>query len=498
MIVLYIPFVTNVGNIGGCSIYNSNTQLLRTWLEADPTLSIIFPVVEGIEYTDFLDHPRIATIEVRDNPNLYGTQQYRRSGFVREELLNRFLGEDPDGLFFDIILNTKPRIAPNIQLTLGSVFGEHPAPLVNYSFFRTSKKDQYYTNVNEAFDRSYSYGMTFGRASFETDEIFRRFKMESGVYISPASVRRVHDRRITNCGAITVSAIEEVIEGEERPKDGPLVVHHAGRLSTSNHSEKILEMIDEVYATGKDVRFVLTSQGSMGRYSRRVINEMKEKGFEGIEIVPQCPQDEFWRTAARSHIRIANTHHGEFYYALAEQIICGLVPIIREASFMKPLWEDYPFSYTTTSDLRVLLNYVMEHYWDDEVQGPFKELRAKVIREFDARHLHLSFIRDCEEYVEESRDTDVFFRGFLELAAQALRDLDDGFSFDDLAEHVKANSEQGSDPRYVQPLNRTTRHDWHRVLGALGYEGTYNKDFELSYTKVRDVDLEVYLTKGES
>lgn len=486
MIALYVPFITNVNNVGGCSIYNSNTHFFRTWLERDENFSVVFPIIEGLKYTDFIEHPRVKTVLVKDNPNLYGSQQYRRSAFLREGLINKFFGEDSNGLFCDVVINTKPRIAPLIQLSLGGVFGESPVPLVNYSFFRTSKKDQYYSSVNTDFDRAYTYGMTFGHCSFETDEIFRRFKKEASAYLSPAMIRKVDRERITNCGSITVQRIMDAIEGVERPTTGPIIMHHSGRLSASDHGDKIFEMVNEVYSTGHDVKVVITSQTAMGRYSNRVLSELEEKGFDGVDIHPQCPQKEFWRTAAASHIRISNTHHGEFYNALAEQIVCGVVPIMREASFMKPLWEDYPFSYSNMNDLRYCLNFVIENYWKPEVQEPFKALREKVISTIDSSVLHNNLIDDIVGMVKTHRSPDRIIGPFIDMSIQATNELGDEFSFNEFALKVISVSDTGLDPRKLQPLNRTNRYDWHRAICGLGYEAVYHDDYDvMRYVKVK-------------
>lgn len=491
MIALYIPFVTNPSSVNGCSIHNTNKIQIRKWVEENPHSCFIWPVYDHYDYCEILNHERIIKIPITRDKFL---DQYRWGSYVPEEIISRFYGEDSEGLFLDMVFNPKLRAAPYIASMLDNPLAES-IPIVSFTYFVTSTKEAYYKSINPHFEKTQYQGLSCSYVSYDTDELHQRIISEASRFLSISEIRDAERRRLPNTGTINVQRVLDASSKSERSKD-EMLIQYSGRLSSSMSSDTVFEAFESLYSFGRDVKIVVTSQGSSGRFGRRIFSQLDERGIS-VEKNFDCPQEKFWEISGRCHVTFSPSKHGEFFNARLEQIVAGVVPIIRRSEFQKALWKDYPFSYSTKAELDCVLRFVVENYWSDDVQVPFKKLRDMVIETYDVGAVVSKLAPKVLDIVSENRSSVAKGGSSLFLAAQAIINIKKpSFSYEEFADSIKETSATGIDVRNWSLTGKSTRLTWHRVIGHLGYEGIYDHDLNLSYIRARDVDLEAIVAAG--
>ena len=470
-------------------------------MESNENNSVIFPIYSNLTYDDWIDHPRILKVPI--SPELM-TGQFKTGSSLQDDILRLVLPDDPESLQFDFIMTPKPRIAPQIQALLGRVTAGSPAVIMSLCSFITPPDQPYYSGINHIYDEIYFYGLMQSYAAYQSEFSFQYMVERARKVFKPGNIRRLYDNRLPDYQGVDVNRVLGVIDGIEKPKNHPLRIQYAGRLTSSMRVEEFRETVQSLFEFGRDVELVICSQGMPGQYGKKQLGILDDRGM-AYELHTQCPQEEFWKISATCHIQIYSSKYGEASIAAstAEQIIAGVVPIILEAPYTQRWWQDYPFSFKTKSELEVHLRYIYEHYFEDEVQGPFNELRERMIKGYDVVVRHQMLMNSIKPLVEKNRETTIAAASYVSsIVADALlaSGMPEQITWDELVDVAKRTSKTGADIRQgTQLFMRTTKLDYHKTMGFMGYEGTYDENRVLTYRRLDfDFPIAKYMSKSES
>jgi len=155
--------------------------------------------------------------------------------------------------------------------------------------------------------------------------------------------------------------VDKAVEGVVKKEKFTLFA--GARLNLDKQWREIIDAYNRFFAFGRDVGIQVCCPANAKNPIRELV-----KTNEAIQIKAECPQEEFLREAAASHVVLNTSKVEGFSVGIAQQLYVGLVMILPKADWVKELLQDrygdYPFLYDggKMDQADALLRHVHENY----------------------------------------------------------------------------------------------------------------------------------------
>ena len=283
-------------------------------------------------------------------------------------------------------------------------------------------------------------GYVLGWTSFHSEwERTLAFKMMRR-YLSPFAVNEVWQRSQVCGRQLNINDVDETVKGVERSDVFTLFVGQ--RLNAAKKGTKLLEIYDQCYAAGREIRVVATSPRSesfaLTKWRRQ------KKIFPEVEFFPDCTRREFLRKAAQAHIALNISEKGEgFSLGYLETLLCGPVGVFRkdnwfEGSLGEDVVGDYPYMFKSEAEAAAMIRLVLNNY--DEAQKHAEGLRMRIRAAYEGVDLDQKLF-DFVRYVTEKVTRVKVARGMVGLFQECIDKMKSEFTLDELWRVVVDNSQ---------------------------------------------------------
>lgn len=178
------------------------------------------------------------------------------------------------------------------------------------------------------------------------------------------------------------------------PKNKKFTCFYGGRLNEAHGADRMIDLYDELYRSGKDIQIILTTPKHDTTFlENEIIRKGRRKGKDSynptrhIDFYPGCKPDEFYAKAAGSHVFLEMARQAGFGGGILEQLYMakyGLVPVLPKVPWALELVpDDYIFLFRNEDEARSMLRYIYENH--DEAVRKSKYVSDYVYENFSTK-----------------------------------------------------------------------------------------------------------------
>lgn len=468
MRILYLPMYSNL-NIGGCSVYNSSKVLFRGLVEQNEDLIVYFPYPSNPEFDisalDYIEHPRIIKIPTH-------AMRHQSDGifYTPLELIEKFKTTSGEYLC-DVIVCDSLRVATWFDVTLNDHMKCSGArvPVVCFPQF-VATNVPHFREASDEFEYLQAVGAYSSWTIWPCKTMYKQLMKANRRLFSPSFIKRIADRSEFQGTMLDCARIDANLK--EKPKN-QIRVNYGSRLSTQYELASVLEEIDGLYRSGREVRLVVTTPSvSSGKGAKSLLREIEENEL-AYEIHYKCPQDRFYQIASACHISLWMVTYGELSFAIREQVRMRVAIVAPKTPIYEEMLPDYPFLYRDKSELRAALRFLADEYWGDYVQEVLSKYRQLMFDEYDVLSGQKKFLGFVRNVVDGSLKSKATAR-MVKCSASMMDDVfaDNGgwpakINYGDLRAFIKAHSRTKKDIEIT--FSRDGRMAYHWAMLKAGY-----------------------------
>lgn len=185
-------------------------------------------------------------------------------------------------------------------------------------------------------------------------------------YLSPSFANRIEERGVVIPYGIEYDSVEKSIK--EVGKNNVITLFYGGRLNKAKSIDEVFDAFEMVYRSGRQVRFVMTSQMA-GVKGISLAKDLKKRGvYNYIETYFGCAREDYLKRCAEAHVMYYPARDDGFPVGLFEAIGAGLIVIFRDCEWVQEcIGFDYPFIAVDEYDAQAMLLHVLDNY-DESVR----------------------------------------------------------------------------------------------------------------------------------
>ena len=392
--LLYVPMYTSPKHLATDSTYNWSKVFFRRIVEYDPKAFVYFPVPEGCEndYAE-IEHARIYKFPVPMVGN-----QYMESSWVQEIFHQKF--SDVFGRYCpDIVVCDKACVIPSLKLGLDiwSPKARPPKVYVSKTLFIFDHDEIEWVSRDFEMNQSLGYAMA-DRILWKSDADYARGFKIAQRYLSASMLGEMARSKFLGGYIPNFAACEPHYHDPMTKPSSPRLLNYAYGGNADYHVTEVLEAFDLTFKTTSNVGVLITCPTVYsGRHFQKAL-----KGKEYAELHLGLSQAEYLSKIKNAHVFIYYpSRPGTMSGAVIEQQLLGLVGVFP-ADDRKPvsLYPDYPYVFRDKRELFHLTRYLIEHYYDPEVQRVIETQRAFVQR-YDPRVDAVRIYEECLRLLRE-------------------------------------------------------------------------------------------------
>lgn len=376
--ILFAPLYTNT-SIGHCTTYIYAKNLLKRIVDSDPNAFVYLPVPKGNRFP-FLEvrHPRIKllTMDLETNQLLGMT----RTPAELVELFNDRTGK----YFMDAVFTTAHTTAAQLRSQLSTQRDGWSIDPLWVSFVMFGLGDS--TPMPEAFKLQQSVGLLASDMTvWQSRASFNRVMETSRRLLSPWGCRHIVDRAVLDfpLTSIPVSRLEAAPKGP-RSTD-KFAVNYGYALHDTYKYKEIFDVYDELFCSGMPLRVIVTSSSGGFVVTSAQTQALFDKRYDKyFELTFRLTQDQFWLKASEAQAFLFLGQQIESSFSVLEQFMLGLVGVFHDIPYVREVtYPGYPYICRTRVEAATALRYVLEHYYDEDVQTVLKTQQAFIRERFD-------------------------------------------------------------------------------------------------------------------
>jgi len=388
--VLYIPHTSSPERLVTDHCYGWATSFFRTWLDKEPYLNLYWlvprgaPVKQREVFSCFSGkelRERVKLIEVDTNI----TQVLEQSTYPQE--LIRDFNANNGKYYFDILFCEKPSILGwFFNNAVIYAYRRKAITVVLNVHYAINSKDN--ISVAEEFEASYYANAAFANAYLFCNDPRANIDSQSSLalrlkkYFAPSKVSDMLAKPNWVKINSDIPALQKL--AEKRDISGDEFRIHFGFSISNLFNFKVLLKFFSSFRVILPLKWVITTpSGSLGRGGK--------KPEEWLEVHLECPREEFFRIALRSHCFVcwpsvfsSGLNHG----GVMEMARLGVVPVFYSKALPWPwfeLWPDYPFQFSGEEELAALLKYIKENFGGERVKETARKSQEIIDHVFEER-----------------------------------------------------------------------------------------------------------------
>lgn len=316
----------------------------------------------------------------------------------------------------------------------------------------------------ELFARSCGYATCY---TFFSTEYEKRLAIDQAKrYLAPSMVKRLIQNSWVLPLGINLDEID--LAKREIPKNEKFTLLFSGRANSNKNFEAILELFDNVYRLGYDVRIIMMSPLGL----KSGVEEELQKRFPTVELLSNLNREDYLKVLCSSHISMNWSKIEGFSVGLIEQIRSGLMTLVPNKPWVSGLFgeafNEYPFVFDGGVHAFALIKKAY-HDWAG-MQDTIKAA-SKFIDTFEENAVSDKMYDIMDMKTTEFQQDFGMSKGLIELVDQALVGFEESVDFAELITRMENNSRMGKglfaegDGRFVM-----TKFDAYVRLKRLGYK----------------------------
>lgn len=468
--ILYIPMYSSPTNLATDSTYNWAKIFFHTIVEYDPKAFVYFAVPQGVGHSFHeIDHPRIYKFPV---PMFGNDSQYLEAALLQQEYVNLF-GELRGKYMVDIVACDKATVIPAMRM--GSEFwintGGAPRAYVSKApfIFDSDAISSLYPHLDIMQSLGYAQSDV---VLWMSEGDFERGMGIASKYLSPALLDRAYRSKHLG-GFLANFALTKSFELDPMAKPrSPKTISWGYGLNSEYHCKEVLEEYAKISRADSDVRVLITTSS---RRPNPAVSRLVGSGE--FEVYFALPQAEYFRKLREAHVFVYHvTRPATAPSSVMEQQIMGLVGVFpRSDKVPSCLFDGYPYLFRTKKEMNHLVRYLLDNYFENEVQEVIKKQKEYLLSKFDPVE-DSKIIYDRLTSILSAREEEIL-SGRNEAFVDLLRDCALGFpelTMEQLLVLIHKNSRDSLDLKQVRQANRVgiCAARVRLLMRAIGYEDT--------------------------
>ncbi len=227
-------------------------------------------------------------------------------------------------------------------------------------------------------------------------------------FVSPALIKEAMEKRflVRGIGAPTAKMDEYI--NKHKPGD-EFTVFFGGRFSKEKRPDLMHEVMSKFYEFGRPVHCIVNTQ-----HTGSVEMIKLEKKFSFTQFQAGCPQPEFFKNAATSHMFICTSENEGWPSGVWEQLYMSQIGIFPDKPWVRanlPEW--YPFIFKNMTEAHVLIRYIYENY--EEALEKVKDIREYIIAKESYQVISEEIMDWVEDIVQDEWDNTKVSKSLVEM-----------------------------------------------------------------------------------
>lgn len=213
-------------------------------------------------------------------------------------------------------------------------------------------------------------------------QAYERSRLMAGRYLSPTCVEWFDQSVFVTTSGLELDYFDMLLKKNE--KHEKFTLFSGTRINTTKRVEKVFQLYDKFYSSGRNVQVVVTAPNPEGSvFGKKFVSEYLQGAIKWFYT--SCPRDKYFEEASKAHVFLVASIGENISNFLVEQLYLGLIGIVPDMPYV---WEmlprDYPFCYRSFDEAYTILMWIQEHY--DEARAKVEPYR-QMIREKYAESL---------------------------------------------------------------------------------------------------------------
>ena len=440
MRILFYPLYTSGGDaqksdhLGNCTTYIYAKNVMRVILAYDPEAYFYFPIpVDALQTNDLSEvvHPRIKLLPMDIN-----TKQYIGMLEHPKEIANLF--HDRLGRYMvDVVLTTVQTQACQMRPIFQGIQQFVEPYWVNVIMYGIAEDAQ----LPEVYRIQQAAGMMVSDLNVYQSQVSRKRVADSiGLILSSAVSRRILEAHSDVPITSVPMGMLEAVPKKDKPRDS-MVVSYGYALHEIYKFKEVFDHFDSAYCAGRKIRVLATTSSGhfVSRSKFQTLWETRYKKY--FELSYHLSQQEFWNRASEAHAFLFLATKAESSFSVIEQFMLDQVGVFQESSYAREVtYDGYPYICKGSLQVATTLRYVLEHYFDSDVQEVLAKQKKFLRDHFDIDVNTRRLWDEIKSKCLDKRKSICPSKEILDLC-KLVGDGKARFTWDEFAEGVKCNSD---------------------------------------------------------
>ena len=198
---------------------------------------------------------------------------------------------------------------------------------------------------------------------------------EARRYLSASSTQSIMDTGLIRSQGVPCELVQSIALDPEVSKFDKFTMLFAARFNSNKRWKEVLGAYEDIFRMGLDVEIKSVYPNSSA--TRRDLDK-----FEKVQYLEPLPYMDYLKLMNQCHVSVSMSEDEGFSFGLSEQFCTGNPLLLPNLSWAYALvGKDYPFFYSSQSELLALLKYCFENY--DEARKMVAPIVADFVEEHD-------------------------------------------------------------------------------------------------------------------
>ncbi|MEW6613919.1 MAG: glycosyltransferase [Thermodesulfobacteriota bacterium] len=305
-----------------------------------------------------------------------------------------------------------------------------------------------------------SLGYSQATTVFLTEYERERAKKLASEYVSAARIKKIHEQAVVRSVGIDTEYIDKKTEGITRAKKFTLI--YAARLNSVKKPDRILELYDTMYRSGRNVNIVVTTGTQQLPVKRRMDKILK--GRPEIVVHYGCPKDDYLKIAKSAHAFVCWSESEGFPVGYYEQMYLGAVGIFPKKKWaLKQLPPEYKWMFSRKEEAYSMLMEIYDHY--DKISQEMDWMKEFIAKSYGYREVY-SILEKAVSGRLKLKNSYIRPNGIRQLLDTIVPSLPDEFSLDLVIRSLGKYGRCFLEDRYARggTFRYPSDYDIHRML----------------------------------
>jgi glycosyltransferase involved in cell wall biosynthesis len=212
----------------------------------------------------------------------------------------------------------------------------------------------------DAYEAVYAMATAVCNTISEGAESYQENLLRVKRYLSPAMVEQFERQSLTSTVGLEIDYFDMLLKKNHKYERFTLFC--GMRFNTTKRVDKIFEIYDKFYASGRPIDIVMTTPNpELSLVKKDFMNKFLKRCIRLFYM--SCGRHKYFEEASKCHAFLVTSDGENAPNFFVEQIYLGLVAVLPDKPYVwEMLPKDYPFVYRSADEAYSWLVYVQENY----------------------------------------------------------------------------------------------------------------------------------------